>query len=334
MTDTIPGPGIRFKLDEGTYSKTADTIGIMPATDPVSNPEWDYFQGLVNIARRSAAKARVKFPQPNYVTLKIAEEAGEVVRGAVHYAEGRMEWDEVQGEIVQLLAMLIRFVTEGDEVNGIKPPDLVMRVPPAAALARAAEPAVTIRPGYTDDPEIKLLEGPINIGDQFIWEPTKPNAYKHIIVTRITHPEGDERRIWAQELGQDKDYWNDESRFREACERVTTADTVATSPAADPVSKPDPLGAEWLRERCILIAYAYADTPGVRLSEILRALPGATDAELDRAALARPKVRALVAAANAVIHQDALPEYSGRYHAVRLFIGKMSDALTALEAGE
>ena len=93
-------------------------------------PEWDYFQGLVNIARRSAAKAKIKFPQPNYVTLKIAEEAGEVVRGAVHYAEGRMGWDEVQGEIIQLLAMLIRFVTEGDEVNGVIPPELVRRVPP------------------------------------------------------------------------------------------------------------------------------------------------------------------------------------------------------------
>lgn len=82
----------------------------------------DYFGSLVAMARTSAAKASAKFPQPNYVTLKIAEEAGEVVRGAVHYAENRMEWSEVEGEIVQLIAMLIRFVTEGDLVNGIVPP--------------------------------------------------------------------------------------------------------------------------------------------------------------------------------------------------------------------
>lgn len=82
----------------------------------------DYFGELVARARQSAAKASAKFPQPNYVTLKIAEEAGEVVRGAVHYAENRMEWDEVEGEIVQLLAMMIRFVTEGDQINGITPP--------------------------------------------------------------------------------------------------------------------------------------------------------------------------------------------------------------------
>ena len=88
-----------------------------------------YFGSLVVLARASAEKASRKFPQPNYVTLKIAEEAGEVVRGAVHYAEGRMEWSEVEGEIVQLLAMLIRFVTEGDHVNGIIPPaDLADRV--------------------------------------------------------------------------------------------------------------------------------------------------------------------------------------------------------------
>jgi hypothetical protein len=83
---------------------------------------FDYFGSLVEKARQAAAKASVKFPQPNYVTLKIAEEAGEVVRGAVHYAEKRMGWDEVEGEIVQLLAMLIRFVTEGDQINGVIPP--------------------------------------------------------------------------------------------------------------------------------------------------------------------------------------------------------------------
>ena len=84
--------------------------------------DGDYFSLLVERARQAAEKASAKFPQPNYIALKIAEEAGEVVRGAVHYAENRMEWIEVEGEIVQLLAMIIRFVTEGDLVNGIVPP--------------------------------------------------------------------------------------------------------------------------------------------------------------------------------------------------------------------
>ena len=84
----------------------------------------DYFAPLVAMARVSADKAIRKFPQPNYVLLKVAEEAGEVVQAGVHYAENRMEWGQVEGEIVQLLAMLIRLVTEGDQVNGITPPAL------------------------------------------------------------------------------------------------------------------------------------------------------------------------------------------------------------------
>lgn len=68
------------------------------------DPE-DYFGQLVLRARAAAGKASCKFPQPNYVALKIAEEAGEVIRVCVHYAENRMEWAEVESEIVQLLAI-------------------------------------------------------------------------------------------------------------------------------------------------------------------------------------------------------------------------------------
>lgn len=88
----------------------------------VTAPQSDYFASLVAMARVSADKAMRKFPQPNYVLLKVAEEAGEVVQAGVHYAEKRMEWEQVEGEIVQLLAMLIRLVTEGDQINGITPP--------------------------------------------------------------------------------------------------------------------------------------------------------------------------------------------------------------------
>lgn len=93
----------------------------------------DYFSTLVNAAHPAADKAMRKYPQPNYVLLKVAEEAGEVVQAAVHYAEGRMTWQDVEGEIVQLLAMLIRLVTEGDQVNGIKPPASCSTVALAAA---------------------------------------------------------------------------------------------------------------------------------------------------------------------------------------------------------
>lgn len=79
----------------------------------------DYFASLVV----AADKAMKKFPQPNYVLLKVAEEAGEVVQAGVHYAEKRMPWENVEKETIQLLAMLIRLVKEGDLVNGVIPPE-------------------------------------------------------------------------------------------------------------------------------------------------------------------------------------------------------------------
>uniref|UniRef100_UPI00352A3B48 hypothetical protein n=1 Tax=Klebsiella quasipneumoniae TaxID=1463165 RepID=UPI00352A3B48 len=111
-----------------TWRKTAESTGEKLEKAKQRNAELeaqnDYFASLVAMARVSADKAIRKFPQPNYVLLKVAEEAGEVVQAGVHYAENRMEWGQVEGEIVQLLAMLIRLVTEGDQVNGITPPAL------------------------------------------------------------------------------------------------------------------------------------------------------------------------------------------------------------------
>ncbi|MDQ9129733.1 hypothetical protein RDT67_25275 [Serratia fonticola] len=100
-------------LVTGNSPVIPDGCGAMPT---------DYFSNLVNAARLAADKAMRIHPQPNYVLLKVAEEAGEVVQAGVHYAEGRMTWQDLEGEIVQLLAMLIRLVTEGDQVNGINPP--------------------------------------------------------------------------------------------------------------------------------------------------------------------------------------------------------------------
>lgn len=82
----------------------------------------EYLVDIVERALLAAKIASVKFPQPNYVTLKVAEEAGEVVRASVHYAEGRLSWQELENEAVQLLAMVFRLLTEGDQVNGVKPP--------------------------------------------------------------------------------------------------------------------------------------------------------------------------------------------------------------------
>lgn len=81
-----------------------------------------YSEMIFDRAEAARIKAQTKFPQPNYVALKVAEEAGEVVRAAVHYAEGRLSWDELEGEVVQTIAMCLRLLIEGDQVNGVTPP--------------------------------------------------------------------------------------------------------------------------------------------------------------------------------------------------------------------
>lgn len=68
-----------------------------------------------------AERAMKKFPQPNYVISKWAEETGEVTKAAIHYAEGGETVENLCEEIVQSLAMLHRLIVEGDEVHGIKP---------------------------------------------------------------------------------------------------------------------------------------------------------------------------------------------------------------------
>ncbi|MBB66890.1 MAG: hypothetical protein CMP19_05090 [Rickettsiales bacterium] len=79
------------------------------------------FEQIMLDAVVEAEKAMVKFPQPNYVSLKVAEESGEVVKDAVHCAEGRQSYLNLKKEITQNIAMLYRLVVEGDQVIGLKP---------------------------------------------------------------------------------------------------------------------------------------------------------------------------------------------------------------------
>ena len=91
---------------------------ICPAPCPI-HPSPDAVARLVEAARAEAEKAMRKFPQPNYVISKVAEEAGEVVKAAIHCAEGRETPSNVRAEIVQAMAMLIRLYLEGDQVHGL-----------------------------------------------------------------------------------------------------------------------------------------------------------------------------------------------------------------------
>ena len=82
----------------------------------------NYLADISVRAMETAEKAQRKFPQPNYTALKVAEEAGEVIKAAVHYAEGRETWENVEAESIQAIAMIFRLLVEGDQKNGIIPP--------------------------------------------------------------------------------------------------------------------------------------------------------------------------------------------------------------------
>lgn len=89
-----------------------------PVTLAEAEGHWEDF---LKSAVAEAEKAMRKFPQPNYVISKVAEEAGEVVKAAIHCAEARETAENVRNEMRQLIAMLYRLWVEGDQVHGLPP---------------------------------------------------------------------------------------------------------------------------------------------------------------------------------------------------------------------
>lgn len=92
-----------------------DAIAALPAQGVRDN---SFFELIVD-GMAEADRAMRKFPQPNYVISKVAEEAGEVVKAAIHCAENRETAENVRGEMRQLIAMLYRLWVEGDQVHGL-----------------------------------------------------------------------------------------------------------------------------------------------------------------------------------------------------------------------
>jgi hypothetical protein len=112
---------------------------------------------------------------------------------------------------------------------------------PAACAAAGCCQQITISAPETsvslEPPPMRLLEGPIEVGQRFIWEPHSPRAWAHIEVTRVQEKPDDERRIWVKTLrgnGSTGETWNDESRFREACVRAPVETAVCTHGAMSP----------------------------------------------------------------------------------------------------
>ena len=70
---------------------------------------------VIDKAVLSAEIAMYKFPQPNYVCAKLAEEAGEVIRAYIHRAESRATTEQFEAECVQLIGLVLRLMFEGDQ---------------------------------------------------------------------------------------------------------------------------------------------------------------------------------------------------------------------------
>lgn len=109
------------KITNDAYLYPGSVYRAKPAPAPTLMSEADSFAVLISDAIAEAERAMTKFPQPNYVISKFAEEAGEVVKAAIHYAENRETAGNVRGEMKQAIAMLYRLWVEGDQVHGMKP---------------------------------------------------------------------------------------------------------------------------------------------------------------------------------------------------------------------
>jgi len=88
----------------------------------MTDDQIEYIKDIFSRSIGQSRRAMTKFPQPNYCLLKVAEEAGEVVKAGVHLAEGRdFTHADLEAEVVDTMAMLIRVLVEGDEVIGLTP---------------------------------------------------------------------------------------------------------------------------------------------------------------------------------------------------------------------
>ena len=112
---------ILAECDLAPWLHAACQVGIDAAlrSSPPVGARVGPLAAIFDAAEAEAEKAMRKFPQPNYVISKVAEEAGEVVKAAIHCAEGRDTRENVIGEIKQCIAMLIRLYLEGDQVHGL-----------------------------------------------------------------------------------------------------------------------------------------------------------------------------------------------------------------------
>lgn len=125
LKDSAWTPAIKNEHNDSYFVKEDNNFSVTSYQVFMAVPKDNFcnhykFDLLVESAIKEAHKAMVKFPQPNYVLLKVAEEAGEIVKEGVHCSEDRGDYDNLQDEIKQTIAMLYRLCVEGDQTIGLK----------------------------------------------------------------------------------------------------------------------------------------------------------------------------------------------------------------------
>lgn len=103
------------------YIKPGEICDICGKSRPQAAEPEAAFDAMIADAKRAALVAMQRYPAPNYTITKFAEEAGEVVKAAVHCAENRETFENLIGEITQAVAMIYRLYHEGDGVHGLQP---------------------------------------------------------------------------------------------------------------------------------------------------------------------------------------------------------------------
>lgn len=66
-------------------------------------------------------RARSKFPKPDYLVTAFSEESGEFVKAVLDKMFGKATKDDVYSEAIQVIAMAVRLIEEGDPIHKLDP---------------------------------------------------------------------------------------------------------------------------------------------------------------------------------------------------------------------
>lgn len=75
----------------------------------------------INDVKNELVRARAKFPKPDYLLSAFSEESGELVKSVLDHMFEKATKDEVYAEAIQVIAMAVRIIEEGDPIHKLTP---------------------------------------------------------------------------------------------------------------------------------------------------------------------------------------------------------------------